>query len=399
MFAGNYLKAPGLAGSLIPVLPHVRTTMIVVIPCFREPDILLTLESLQRCRRTKNKTEVIILINESENAPEEVHAFNHKTLLEILEWKDHLPADDDLVFHPVGPVALAARWAGAGLARKCGMDEAVYRFHRLNRPEGIIVSLDADTLVDENYLVEIETHFQRYPGQAGATIRFSHQRDGLSERQLRGILQYEKYLRYYKESLEWTGHPYALYTVGSAFAVTAGAYVKRGGMSRRKAGEDFYFLQNLTLVGTVGTIESTCVYPSARVSDRVPFGTGAAMKKWMEDTDEATLAFNFRAFKDLKVLFQLRHLFYRMTREEGEGVKQQLPRPITAFLASGDTLSRLEELSRNCSRQEVFNSRFYQIFNAFAVLKYMNYSHPLHYPLIPVEDSYEELLRQRRESG
>ena len=52
--------------------------------------------------------------------------------------------------------------------------------------------------------------------------------------------------------MKFAGYPWAMYTVGSAFAVTAEAYVKRGGMNRRQAGEDFYFLQNLAHIGTVG---------------------------------------------------------------------------------------------------------------------------------------------------
>ena len=65
-----------------------------------------------------------------------------------------------------------------------------------------------------------------------------------------------------------------MFTIGSAFAVTANAYIKRGGMTRSQAGEDFYFLQTLAQIGTVGEITTTKVYPSARLSDRIPFGTG-----------------------------------------------------------------------------------------------------------------------------
>ena len=53
--------------------------------------------------------------------------------------------------------------AKAGTARKAGMDEAVRRYNLLGKPQGIIVSLDADTLVDENYLVEIENYFRKNP--------------------------------------------------------------------------------------------------------------------------------------------------------------------------------------------------------------------------------------------
>ena len=94
-----------------------------------------------------------------------------------------------------------------------------------------------------------------------------------------GIQLYEDYLHYYKKALDYAGFPDSIYTIGSAFAVRADAYVKQGGMNRRQAGEDFYFLNKLTKLGKITEINDAYVYPSARVSDRVPFGTGAAMNK------------------------------------------------------------------------------------------------------------------------
>ena len=41
---------------------------------------------------------------------------------------------------------MPAKDAGVGLARKTGMDEALYRFNMLGKPEGIILSYDADSL-------------------------------------------------------------------------------------------------------------------------------------------------------------------------------------------------------------------------------------------------------------
>ena len=103
------------------------------------------------------------------------------------------------------------------------------------------VSLDADTLVAKNYFREIEKHFRNHPKQVGATLAFEHQKQDLKQRHYEGIELYELYLGYYKQALQYSGYPYSLFTIGSAFAVTAEAYVKRGGMNRRQAGEDFYF--------------------------------------------------------------------------------------------------------------------------------------------------------------
>ena len=47
-----------------------------------------------------------------------------------------------------------SKW-GVGLARKTGMDEAVRRFNSINRPDGVILNIDADCTVDSNYFIEI----------------------------------------------------------------------------------------------------------------------------------------------------------------------------------------------------------------------------------------------------
>ena len=61
----------------------------------------------------------------------------------------------------------------------------------------------------------------------------------------------------------------------------AAAYVRAGGMRVRKGGEDFYFLQAAAKTGRVVTGDRVLVHPSPRPSDRVPFGTGPAVRKLM----------------------------------------------------------------------------------------------------------------------
>ncbi len=389
MFANSYFKksphfTPGIQGAA-----HPDTSLIVIIPCLTEPDVLKTLQSLYDCHPIPGKAEVIVLINESENSPAEVSNQNLGTLSSIREWVDRHPAGW-LSFFPLGPVKLPAKWAGVGMARKTAMDEALYRFSLLGRPEGIIVSLDADTLVEKNYFHSIAGHFREHPGDIGATIPFQHQTEGLPEKQREGIRTYEKYLWYYKNAQAFTGYPHALYTIGSAFAVTAEAYMKRGGMTRRKAGEDFYFLQTLTQSGHVGELHSTCVFPSARVSVRVPFGTGPFMKKWMENPDEEFQTYNFQAFRDLKLFFSQRHLIYLKATGQASSVGVSWPRPVQAYLEEENVMAELEQLAGNCSRIEVFNDRFFQVFNAFRILKFLNFSHPRYYFKKPLEECLSE---------
>jgi len=377
MFADNYIQRNQVQVE-IPVPPHPGLGMVVVIPCYHEPDILLTLQSVADCQHPACHVEVIVLINHSESESEAVKAENFHTRQIINDWIEK-QKHEQIKFYAIGPVNLKKKWAGAGLARKKGMDEAVVRFNHIDNPDGIIISLDADTLVERNYLKEIENYYRLNTSHAGATISFNHQVDGLSNRHLQGIRLYEKYMDYYKSALGYTGYPYAMFTVGSAFTVRAWGYVKRGGMNRRKAGEDFYFLQNLVQVGTVGEISSTVVHPSARLSDRVPFGTGPLLQKWLEGKEDMTITYNFDAFIDLKVFFDVVESLYGISLNQYNKLLDEMPLPVHSFLKDTGFWHDLETLNRNCASLSSFVPRFYHTFNAFRILKFLNYTHELYY--------------------
>lgn len=391
MFANQYLAKQDKA-TLIPSPPSPETGIIVVIPCFYEPSVVQTLESLIQCNSPKRQVEVIILINHSETAPPEIKAFNAHTKKETDKWTERNKTKK-LTFYSVGPIELKKKWAGAGLARKWGMDEAIRRFNLLENPGGILISLDADTLVDKNYFTEIEEHFRQNTKDVAATISFEHQKYGLSPKHRKGIELYEKYMDYYKKAIHYTGYPYSMFTVGSAFAVKAGAYVRRGGMNRRQAGEDFYFLQNLVQLGPVGEIKTTCVFPSSRLSARVPFGTGPILQKWMNGEEDLSVTYSFQAFTDLKRFFEIKNQFFGAPETKINQLISTLPEAIDQFLKTDNFIKELENLNRNCSTPETFQTRFFYSFNAFKILKYLNFAHEHFYKKEDMDAQFALLQR------
>ena len=152
---------------------------------------------------------------------------------------------------------------------------------KLKKRRGILVACDADSLVSTNYLTSIENSFLRNPQYNFVNLNFCHPVDDptLAPSMRQGIILYELYLRYLRNAMQWCGYPHAIHTVGSSFAVKASAYVKQGGMNRRQAGEDFHFLHKIVLLGDYGHITEATVYPAARISHRVPFGTGSGIEK------------------------------------------------------------------------------------------------------------------------
>ncbi|MBK7094395.1 MAG: hypothetical protein IPH57_04775 [Saprospiraceae bacterium] len=97
--------------------------VIVVIPAYNEPDIDKTLISLINNSDFQGSTEVIIVINESENAPAEISEFHRSQLNRLQSWAK-VNSTSRLKFYPVLRDKINVKQAGVGIARKTGMDEA-----------------------------------------------------------------------------------------------------------------------------------------------------------------------------------------------------------------------------------------------------------------------------------
>ncbi|MDE7374489.1 MAG: hypothetical protein K2M86_04075 [Odoribacter sp.] len=164
-------------------------------------------------------------------------------------------------------------------------------------------------------------------------------------------------------------------------------------MNKRQAGEDFYFLQKLISTGRFATLQTTRVYPSARFSTRTPFGTGQAVRQIVEDGG-AFPVYDFAAFRELKRFFSGLPVSYKANRAKCEDYFQQLPAGIRSFLAETDGLGLLEEVNANCASLAQFRKRFFDRFNAFRVLKYLNFVHEGEYRKVDICFAAEALFRE-----
>jgi hypothetical protein len=160
---------------------------------------------------------------------------------------------------------------GVGFARKIGMDFAL--------AEGacVIACMDGDTLVSENYITALIDFTKTAHEVDAAVTAFEHQ-TGVTPETEAAIRAYERFLSRHSRRLKACGSIYYHTALGPTIVCTREAYMQSGGMNTRTAGEDFYFLQALTKVlygkGRLPSKLPATVYPSARVSNRVPFGTG-----------------------------------------------------------------------------------------------------------------------------
>jgi hypothetical protein len=169
-------------------------------------------------------------------------------------------------------------------------------------------------------------------------------------------------------------------------------YIKAGGMNRRQAGEDFYFIQKLVPSGGYINLNSTTVYPSPRTSFRVPFGTGASIRKLSDDNSSTLMTYDILAFKELRTFFEQTEGFYKSTPEQLDKDFSLLPPGLRLFLDKKEFNDKIDEIRNNTSGIESFKKRFFGWFNMFRVVKYLNYVHQDFYQKKPVGSAALELL-------
>lgn len=354
---------------------------IIIIPSYCEPDLEKTLNSLVECDRTKYTTQVIVVLN---SAQEDVEAklFHQKQKTQL---EQQFLKHTKLVFNFILVDDLPAKHAGVGLARKIGMDEAIRQFKEIDF-DGLLICLDGDCVVNKNYLVELENYARKPETYNTICLHFEHELENEKDESLKqGIIFYELFLRYYKECLMYCNFPYAYHTIGSSMAVKASIYCKAGGMNKRKAGEDFYFLTKVFPYGKVIELNSAIVYPSARVSTRVPFGTGRAQQNYLENQNEQFKTYAHRSFEDLKQFFL--NNFY-----EGKSNFNSFPETLKHFINETDLKNKLSEIKNNTTSKQQFTKRFFDWFDGFMVLKFVHFVRDTYYPNKPILQEVSRLF-------
>lgn len=384
-----YLKKLAFTDALIPTIPHPALRIFIVIPCFNESSLVPVFESLAACHRPQAAVEVLAVINSSETADDSVLEVNRACLHESQAWIRELAPSDELQFHVVDFPKLPKKHAGVGLARKIGMDEALRRFDRLER-EGIIVNLDADCTVSKDYLLAIEQYFEQTPFD-GASIHFEHPLQEASEEVLKAIVQYELYLRYYIHMQAVIGFPWAFQTIGSAMAVRSSVYQQQGGMNKRKAGEDFYFLQKIIELGNFSNMPEATVFASPRKSDRVPFGTGKAVNDITVGSGTYPV-YHPESFKQLHLVFEKVDAFYGKNNSQISNWISSLPDGIRSFLLQWGFEVKIAEINQFTTSVAAFRKRFFREFNAFHLMKYMHWMRDQHFANISIEEGLDYLF-------
>ena len=374
-------------------VPPINFSSAVVIPSLAEAaNIPHTLESLSlNPVDLLDRFLILVVVNQRADASEAETADNIETLKKLPQWKlqyglknlywvDAASSGNEL------PVK-----QGVGLARKIGLDMALslFNFHSC---DPLMICLDADTLVQPDYLPAINRHFAA-SSAGGASISYKH-RPAADQAGQSAIDRYELFLRTYVLGLELAGSPYAFHTVGSAMACRASAYVASGGMNRRLAGEDFYFMQQVYKTSGVTLLSGTVVHPSPRTSNRVPFGTG-------------------RAVGDMLAIGEQRLLFYQpvvfsivgkwlacVAKNTGEGaigllsIAETISPVLHQFLEQSGFRDSWANLKKNNRDESKLMASFHGWFDAFRTMRLIHELSDRAFPRIEPEEAVAPLLEQ-----
>ena len=323
----------------------------IVIPCYAEFDyVFQTLESInQQDIDLLQKCLVIIVINNSKSSSEDIKNNNYKTYqaLDLKKYNFEFIMIDCFSEQ----YAINDNLAGVGMARKIGLD---YCLMYAKNKNSLLCSLDADTLISKNYLKYVCKLFKNNIAQA-CVVNFKHQKSSNIDIN-KGIKKYESILKNIAQNIDKVGSPYGYVSLGSTIVCTINAYIACGGMSKKKATEDFYFLQALAKYTKILQLETELVYPSSRYDQRVYLGTGFRMNEYKKNKKFQDLEYSDTSFKQLKDIIDLVNSSWEYDYKKFYDImRKKISKKAIIFLIDKKIESVWYKMQQNAKNKNQFN--------------------------------------------
>lgn len=358
---------------------------IIVIPSLAEFEkISSCLNSIEKNdKRILGKTLIIIVINNSEKALSEIIENNKKTFQLLSNYSGKLNINFVDAFSKGN--AIPKKLAGVGFARKIGIDLALSKFDYQSTAKKILFWLDADCEVEPNYL-EVVTHKFNSLNLNSAVIEYEHKIND-DEPEAQAIICYETFLRYFRLALIYANSHYDYHAIGSTITCSVDAYIKAGGMNTKQAGEDFYFLEKLAKQNKIETIKDTSVYPSARKSWRVPFGTGQRINRYLKNIQDEYLVYNPSSFEILKNWIEFYNSDIAIDTDTILKQSKKICKELYIFLIEQNFEKSWNKILRNAVSTEEIRKQKIFWFDAFRTMKLIHYLRDNLYPNINVYEA------------
>lgn len=379
---------------------------IIVVPAIAEYENIKSLLSSLNANEPEyfSSTLILFVVNHIVNSNEDIKKENLETikcLKAIIDQdKNDLPMKNIIEKSQlqIGYIDAASadfelneKDGGVGLARKIGMDAALKIFNYDLPYKNILVCLDADCIVSENYISTIRNFFNKNDFSA-AYVNFEHMKPK-EEENYKAIINYEIFLRYYVLGLHFANSPYAYHSIGSTMVCDTESYVNIQGMNKRKAAEDFYFMEKLSKIVEIKKIDGTKVYPSSRGSWRVPFGTGKRVSRFLEKVQNEYLLYSPSSYEVLKKWLAIFHSENILTGQEYLKEAKNIDDSLSKFLISSKFEIDWENILKNTKSANQINKQKKIWFDGFKTLKLIHYLRDTTYPMINMFDALEQIFQ------
>ena len=403
----KYLDKYFIPGWEIIITASKKYENIIVVPAISEfQNIKIFLNSLIQNESTYfHKTLIVFIINNRVSSSEEVKKDNAKTIGYLTEIINKDSSDDlsekiinqDISIGFVDASSpgkeLPENNGGVGLARKIGLDFALTLLDYESRNKKLLICTDADCKVQENYLEQIINQFNN-SNLSAAVVNYEYDVSG-SDESTKAIICYEYYLRFYVLGLKFANSLYSFHTIGSTMVCDYESYIKVEGMNKRKAAEDFYFLEKLAKIVRIANISSTTVYPSGRPSWRVPFGTGQRVNRFLSKERDEYKLYNPESFEILKKWISALNINYGLVSEylaEAEHIHPVLYK----FLIEQEFDRDFSKILNHSNNEKQLNLQKKMWFDGFRTLKLIHYLRDNLYPEIFTFDAIDSLFEKMK---
>jgi hypothetical protein len=388
--AAKYLSQYGEAEvNFLEKFPALSFDEVVCIPAFNETEYFIT--SLANAAQHANKKVLLTcVINQPDHLlkPSQANQLLYENLHKhgLLWQNQHL----SLVKHSeLLNVLVIKRFQqglqipskqGVGLARKIACDCAIALQQKNIVTSQQIYSSDADVTFPNNYF-----NAKLKPDYSACVFSFVHRanKKEMNNEVADATALYQQSMQHYVDGLARAGSIYAFHTIGSCLLIDSESYIAVRGFPKRAGGEDFYLLNKLNKYSPVYTERNITLSINARLSDRVPFGTGPAVKKILEDNKPLFYAPEcFSVLKNwLDYLNQIAGI------DNVEAIKEHLMTQqeiIQQLSDSFDLLNNVEKLWRNY-RIEQRKDQLHYWFDGFKTLKLIHFLTEHHYPKLSLD--------------
>jgi hypothetical protein len=254
-------------GETTPPCPFTRQyKCALIVPLFDEDPTAL--EKICQHQATDQNVLVIAVVNAPDNAST---AARQRTKALLTQAQNHCPLDCWIIDAVTQPLPAKQ---GVGMARKIGNDAALQLWLQGQLESPWLYQTDADAILPSNY-------FSTPLPLRGAVV-FAHQHCSTEPLLAAAANLYDGHMQHYVDGLTRAGSSYAYPTLGSTMALHLQDYCLVRGFPKRSAAEDFYLLNKIAKVHAVKFETTVTVQLEARLSHRVPFGTGPALVKILE---------------------------------------------------------------------------------------------------------------------